>query len=89
MSFDRKIARKTARTYASIIAKGQKVTNEEGNQVHVLGSSHAEAVAALVAMPIPPPPPGSSDTNRDDIDPLDYRRLQNARKRARRAARAK
>lgn len=89
MSFGRKVERKISATYAKIVNKGETREGADGNPVHVLGSSQAEATIALRAMLVPPAPPGAPDTDRDDVDPVEYRRTINRRKRERRARRAK
>ena len=87
MSFERKVQRKALQTYDRIVKRGETRVADDGQKVHVLGSSQAEAIAMLRGMPVPPAPPGSGDTDRDDIDPVAYRVAMNRRKRARRARR--
>lgn len=88
MSFGRKVRRRAARDYKQMIEKGESVKNAEGRLVHVLGSAHVERLAQMRAMLVPPPPAGSEDSDRDDIDPVDYRQELNRRKRLRRSRRA-
>ena len=81
MKFDRSVNRKARQTLKLLTEGGQKADG-----LHVLGSSQAEALISMRSMLIPPAPPGSGDDEeRDRVDPVEYRREMNARKRARRA----
>lgn len=84
MSFARRTKRRAVHDYTRMMEGGSKGTGPDGKPTHVLGSSQLEAVAFLRALPIPPAAPGSPDSDRDSIDPVQYRRDRNARKRARR-----
>lgn len=66
-------------------AQGAVATDSQGEEFLKLGSTQVEAIYSLRAMLIPPAPPGAGDTQNDDIDPVEYRRALNRRKRERRA----
>lgn len=73
MSLTRKVTRRAKRTYDRVVSRGESRPGADGKPVHVLGTSQAEALAALREMPLPGGP-GDEE----------YRRARNASKRARR-----
>lgn len=87
MTFDPE--RKARLTYAKVMAGGDTKPGPDGNPIHVLGSSQAEAIAGMRAMLIPPAPAGSADDPRDDLPYAEpeYRRTKNRLKANRRSRR--
>jgi hypothetical protein len=66
-------------------AQGAVATDAQVEEFLRLGSTQVEAIYSLRSMLIPPAPPGAGDTQNDDIDPVEYRRALNRRKRERKA----
>ena len=84
MSFERKVQRRIARAYQEIVESAK--ASPDGKH-HIL-TTQVEIRAALRMMPLPPSAPGAADGgDRDEVDPIAYRREKNAAKRARRARR--
>lgn len=86
MSFDRRTTRNARRFLRKMHEGSAKRSDDNGKQIPILGTSQAEAIAAIRLMDIPPAPPGSGDMGeRDLVDPVAYRKRKNAAKRNRRA----
>lgn len=90
MSLARRIHRLTEFRARKLVDGSEKrpAPDNSGKLLFVFGTSQVDALASLRSMPVPPAPPGSPDSHRDEIDPLEYRREMNARKRSRRTTRA-